>query len=196
MPIVVNTNTSSLFAQRALGKNAFEMQNAGELNRIIVVGSRSATSRSSTQTPVPIDVITARELTMTGQVEPTQMLNFVAPSYNSSRQTIADGTDHIDPATLRGLGPDQVLVLVNGRRRYNTALMNVNGTIGRGSVGTDMNAIPPEAIERIEVLRDGASSQYGSDAIAGVVNIVLKKNSKGTTLYGHIGEYYATMLPN
>jgi iron complex outermembrane recepter protein len=172
-------------------ENTFEMQNAGDLNRVIVVGSRSATSRSSTQTPVPIDVITARELTMTGQVEPTQMLNFVAPSYNSSRQTIADGTDHIDPATLRGLGPDQVLVLVNGRRRYNTALMNVNGTIGRGSVGTDMNAIPPESIERIEVLRDGASSQYGSDAIAGVINIVLKKNSKGTTLYGHIGQHYA-----
>src|SRR4051812_4443449 len=120
-----------------------------------------------------------------------QKLNFVAPSYNSSRQTIADGTDHIDPATLRGLGPDQVLVLVNGRRRYNTALLNVNGTIGRGSVGTDLNSIPPEAIERVEVLRDGASSQYGSDAIGGVINVVMKKNQKGTTLYGHIGKYYA-----
>ena len=171
--------------------NTFEMQNSGDLNRVIVVGSRSATPRSSTQTPVPVDVITARELTLTGQVEPTQMLNFVAPSFNSSRQTVADGTDHIDPATLRGLGPDQVLVLVNGRRRYNTALLNVNGTIGRGSVGTDMNAIPPEAIERIEVLRDGASSQYGSDAIAGVINVVLKKNNKGTTLYGHLGQQYA-----
>ena len=173
-----------------VSENNFEMQNSGDLNRVIVVGSRSATSRSSTQTPVPVDVITNRELNLTGQVEPTQMINFVAPSYNSSRQTIADGTDHIDPATIRGLGPDQTLVLVNGKRRYNTALLNVNGTIGRGSVGTDLNAIPASAIERVEVLRDGASSQYGSDAIAGVINIVTKKNATGTTLYSHWGKTY------
>lgn len=170
---------------------SFSLQSGGDLNRIVVVGSRSATVRSNTQTPVPVDVISVRDLQATGQVEPTQMLNMVAPSFNSSRQTVADGTDHIDPATLRGLGPDQVLVLVNGKRRYNTALLNVNGTIGRGSVGTDLNSIPPEAIERIEVLRDGASSQYGSDAIAGVVNVVLKKNATGTTLFGHYGKYYA-----
>ena len=174
----------------SVSENNFEMQNSGDLNRVIVVGSRSSTTRSSTQTPVPVDVITSRELNLTGQVEPTQMLNFVAPSFNSSRQTIADGTDHIDPATIRGLGPDQTLVLVNGKRRYNTALLNVNGTIGRGSVGTDLNAIPAAAIERVEVLRDGASSQYGSDAIAGVINIVLKKNPTGTTLYGHWGKTY------
>lgn len=167
------------------------MQSAGDLNRIVIIGSRSAAIRSNTQTPVPVDVITSRDLQVTGQIEPTQMLNFVAPSYNSSRQTVADGTDHIDPATLRGLGPDQVLVLVNGRRRYNTALLNVNGTVGRGSVGTDLNSLPPEAIERIEVLRDGASSQYGSDAIAGVINVVLKKNNRGTTLFGHVGQQYA-----
>lgn len=175
----------------SVSENSFEMQNSGELNRVIVVGSRSATVRSSIQTPVPVDVITSRELTTTGQVEPTQMLNFVAPSYNSARQTIADGTDHIDPATLRGLGPDQTLVLVNGKRRYNTALLNVNGTVGRGTVGTDLNALPPEAIDRVEVLRDGAASQYGSDAIAGVINIVTKKNLSGTTLYGHWGKHYA-----
>jgi len=157
---------------------------------VIVVGSRSSISRSRTQTPVPVDVITNRELNMTGQVEPTQMINFVAPSYNSSRQTVADGTDHIDPATIRGLGPDQTLVLIDGKRRYNTALLNVNGTIGRGSVGTDLNAIPAVAIDRIEVLRDGASSQYGSDAIAGVINVVLKKNNTGTSLYTHWGKQY------
>ncbi len=168
-----------------------DMQSGGDLNRIVIVGSRSATVRTNTQTAVPVDVISVRDLQATGQVEPTQMLNMVAPSFNSSRQTVADGTDHIDPATIRGLGPDQVLVLVNGRRRYNTALLNVNGTVGRGSVGTDLNSIPPEAIERIEVLRDGASSQYGSDAIAGVINIVLKKNNAGTTLFGHYGKYYA-----
>ena len=174
----------------SVSENNFEMQNSGELNRVIVVGSRSAVVRSSTQTPVPVDVISTRELNLTGQVEPTQMINFVAPSYNSSRQTVADGTDHIDPATIRGLGPDQTLVLVNGKRRYNTALLNVNGTVGRGSVGTDLNAIPAAAIDRVEVLRDGASSQYGSDAIAGVINIVLKKNTTGTTLYGHWGKQY------
>ena len=170
---------------------SYNLQTAGDLNRVVIVGSRSATNRSVTQTPAPVDVISARDLQATGQVEPTQMLNFVAPSYNSSRQTIADGTDHIDPATLRGLGPDQVLVLVNGRRRYNTALLNVNGTIGRGSVGTDLNSLPPAAIDRIEVLRDGASSQYGSDAIGGVINVVMKKNNKGTTLFGHLGQHYA-----
>ena len=99
----------------SISENVFEMQNSGDLNRVIVVGSRSSISRSRTQTPVPVDVISNRELNMTGQVEPTQMLNFVAPSYNSSRQTVADGTDHIDPATIRGLGPDQTLVLVNGK---------------------------------------------------------------------------------
>jgi iron complex outermembrane recepter protein len=174
----------------SLSENNFEMQNSGDLNRVIVVGSRSSVARSRTQTPVPVDVITNRELNLTGQVELTQMINFVAPSYNSSRQTVADGTDHIDPATIRGLGPDQTLVLVNGKRRYNTALLNVNGTVGRGSVGTDLNAIPAAAIDRVEVLRDGASSQYGSDAIAGVINIVLKKNATGTTLYGHLGKQY------
>ena len=187
---VVTQRKQVTLSAGSVTENNFDMQNSGDLNRVIVVGSRSATSRSSTQTPVPVDVISSRELTLTGQVEPTQMLNFVAPSYNSSRQTIADGTDHIDPATIRGLGPDQTLVLVNGKRRYNTALMNVNGTIGRGSVGTDLNAIPAAAIERVEVLRDGASSQYGSDAIAGVINIVTKKNPAGTTLFGHWGKTY------
>ena len=187
---VVTQRKQVTVAAGTVSENIFEMQNSGDLNRVIVVGSRSSISRSRTQTPVPVDVITNRELNTTGQVEPTQMINFVAPSYNSSRQTVADGTDHIDPATIRGLGPDQTLVLINGKRRYNTALLNVNGTIGRGSVGTDLNAIPAAAIDRVEVLRDGASSQYGSDAIAGVINIALKKNTTGTTLYTHWGQQY------
>lgn len=161
-----------------------------ELEGIVITGSRSSVVRSSIETPVPVDVISSRDMIATGQVEPTQMIAFVAPSFNSSRQTIADGTDHIDPATLRGLGPDQVLVLVDGRRRHNTALINVNGTIGRGSVGTDLNSIPPSSIERIEVLRDGASAQYGSDAIAGVINVVLKKSTGKTTITTHAGQQY------
>jgi iron complex outermembrane receptor protein len=168
-----------------------ELERDKDLQQVTVVGTRSRVTRSNTQTVAPIDVFSARDLSLTGQVEPTQMLNYVAPSFNSSRQTVSDGTDHIDPATLRGLGPDQVLVLVNGQRRYNTALLNVNGTIGRGSVGTDLNSIPTSMIERIEVLRDGAASQYGSDAIAGVINIVLKRDLKKSALNFHYGKQYA-----
>lgn len=159
-------------------------------NTIRVVGSRSTIARTNINTVAPVDAFSAKELASTGQVEVTQMLNYVAPSFNSSRQTIADGTDHIDPATLRGLGPDQVLILVNGRRRYNTALINVNGTIGRGSVGTDLNSINPSSIASIEVLRDGAAAQYGSDAIAGVINIKLKKDAGKTSITSHIGQNY------
>jgi iron complex outermembrane recepter protein len=152
---------------------------SNSLNEVTVIGTRSRVVRTKIDTPTPVDVISSKELVATGQTEVTQMINFIAPSFNSARQTIANGTDHIDPATLRGLGPDQVLVLVNGKRRYTSALVNVNSTVGRGSVGTDMNAIPSEAIERIEILRDGAAAQYGSDAIAGVVNVVLKKKTGG-----------------
>ena len=142
----------------------------------VTVGSRSSTVRTRIQTPVPVDVIQISQVVNDiGQVELSQILNFIAPSFQSARQTIADGTDHVDPAQLRGLGTDQVLVLINGKRRHQSALVNVNGTVNRGSVGTDMSAIPATAIERIEILRDGAAAQYGSDAIAGVINIVLKK---------------------
>src|SRR5699024_313947 len=99
-----------------------------------------------------------------------------APSFTSTVQTAADGTDHLDPAQLRGMGPDQVLVLLNGKRRHTSALVNVNGSTGKGSVGTDLNAIPSFALERIEVLRDGASAQYGSDAISGVMNLGLRSD--------------------
>lgn len=155
----------------------------------VVVGSRSLRPRTMIETPVPVDVIDSKNLLATGQIEPAQQLTFNAPSFVSNHQTVADGTDHIDPATLRGLGPDQVLVLVNGKRRYNTALINLNGTVGKGATGTDLNAIPTSAIERIEVLRDGAASQYGSDAIAGVINVVLKKQT-GTHVMAHAGQQY------
>lgn len=155
----------------------FDMVNTGELT-MVTVGSRSSTVRTRIQTPVPVDVIQISQVVNDiGQVELSQILNFIAPSFQSARQTISDGTDHVDPAQLRGLGTDQVLVLVNGKRRHQSALVNVNGTVNRGSVGTDMSAIPATAIERIEILRDGAAAQYGSDAIAGVINIVLKKRT-------------------
>jgi len=154
----------------------FTLQDAKTtLDNVVVIGSRSSVPRTNIQSPVPVDLITTKDVKSFAQVDLTQILNYVAPSFSSNRQTVSDGTDHIDPASLRGLGPDQVLVLVNGKRRHTTALVNINGTFGRGSVGTDLNSIPVAAIERIEVLRDGAAAQYGSDAIAGVINIVLKK---------------------
>ncbi len=154
-------------------------ESQSSLSELVVIGSRAATARTNIQSVVPVDVITTKEMKSYAQVDVSQILNFVAPSFNSNRQTVTDGTDHIDPASLRGLGPDQTLVLVNGKRRYNTALININGSVGRGAVGTDMNVIPVAAVERIEVLRDGAAAQYGSDAIAGVINVVLKKNYEG-----------------
>jgi iron complex outermembrane receptor protein len=147
-----------------------------QLAEAIVIGSRNP-NRTALESAVPVDVIDVKELNnVAPQVNLNQILNFVAPSFTSNTQTISDGTDHIDPASLRGLGPDQVLVLINGKRRHNSSLVNVNGTFGRGSVGTDLNAIPAASIKRLEVLRDGAAAQYGSDAIAGVINIVLNDN--------------------
>lgn len=143
---------------------------------LVVIGSRS-TERTVIESAVPIDVITNLEIEQFGFPQTTAIIRQLVPSFNSPKSSVTDGTDHVNPATLRGLGPDQVLVLINGKRRHTSALVHVNGSIGRGATGVDLNAIPPHMIERIEVLRDGASAQYGSDAIAGVINIVLKKDS-------------------
>ncbi|MFT5646498.1 MAG: iron complex outermembrane receptor protein [Aureispira sp.] len=157
--------------------NAVLSESGVALQDVVILGSRS-TARTITESAVPIDVISMKDIATQGpQVNLNQILNYVAPSFTSNTTTIADGTDHVDPASLRGLGPDQVLVLVNGKRRHSSSLVNVNGTFGRGSVGTDLNAIPSGAIKKIEILRDGAAAQYGSDAIAGVINIVLKENT-------------------
>ncbi|WP_316777057.1 TonB-dependent receptor [Pedobacter antarcticus] len=151
----------------------FLLPNSNELDNVVVLGSRSA-PRSNLDTPVPVDVVDiSRIIQNIPQVSLNQILNFVAPSFTSNVMSLTDGTDHIDPASLRGLGPDQVLVLINGKRRHTTALVNINGSLGKGSVGTDMNAIPTSSIKRVEILRDGAAAQYGSDAIAGVINIIL-----------------------
>ena len=167
-----------------------------DLENVVVVGSRSRDARSMLSTPVPVDVIRIKDLRSFAQTDVGQLLTYTAPSFQSARQTISDGTDHIDPAGLRGLGPDQTLVLLNGKRLHNTALVNINNTVGRGSVGTDLNTIPAAAIDRIEVLRDGAAAQYGSDAIAGVINIVLKKNYNGFTISGMAGQNFTSMPYN
>ncbi|MGH7527955.1 MAG: TonB-dependent receptor [Gemmatimonadales bacterium] len=146
------------------------------LEELAVIGTRAA-ERTSTEAPVPVDVLTATEIKQSGRTETAQIIQSLAPSFNFPRPTVTDGTDHTRPATLRGLSPDQVLVLVNGKRRHASALINVNGSIGRGSGMVDLNAIPASAIDRIEILRDGAAAQYGSDAIAGVINIILKEGA-------------------
>ncbi|QMW02774.1 TonB-dependent receptor [Spirosoma foliorum] len=161
------------------------------LSEVVVVGSRNL-NRSVTDSPAPIDIIDVRQVTSkTGQLDVNQLLQFVAPSFNSNRQTGSDGADHVDPASLRGLGPDQTLVLINGKRQHQSSLVTLFGTRGRGNTGTDLNTIPAAAIERIEILRDGAAAQYGSDAIAGVINIVLKTSTNQLTANVNYGAYQA-----
>ncbi len=169
-----------------IGFNSIEVSSSGkstidvtlsegvQLDEVTLVGSRSP-KRTSTDTAVPVDVIDIAEVTtQSGRIEVNELLQYAAPSFNANKQSGSDGADHIVPATLRGLGPDQTLVLVNGKRRHQSSLVNIFGTKGRGNTGTDLNTIPAAAIKRIEILRDGAAAQYGSDAIAGVINIVLQ----------------------
>ena len=156
------------------------------LDQVVVVGSRRP-DRTAVEAPVPVDVLSAEDLKNTGLTETSQVIQMLAPSFNFPRPSVNDGTDHVRPATLRGLGPDQVLVLVNGRRRHNTALVHVNGSVGRGSTSVDLNAIPVSAIDRIEILRDGAAAQYGSDAIAGVINVVLRADAH-RSISGSVGQ--------
>ncbi len=157
------------------------LESGETLDEIQIVGSRSP-KRTAVDTPVPVDVIDVQDLAnKSGNVEISQILQYAAPSFNATKQSGSDGADHIVPASLRGLGPDQTLVLINGKRRHQSSLVNIFGTRGRGNSGTDLNAIPAAAIKRIEVLRDGASAQYGSDAIAGVINIVLNDSTDGLT---------------
>ena len=171
----------------ALAQDAPAEEAPGDLDTIQVLGSR-AKNRTAIETAAPVDIIDSEQLERTGARELGQLLQMLEPSFNFSRTTISDGTDILRPATLRALGPDQVLVLINGKRRHQQALVNVQQTVARGSAGTDINAIPVTAIDRIEVLRDGASAQYGSDAIAGVINIVLKKQTKETQLFFEAGQ--------
>ena len=159
------------------------------LDEVVIVGSRN-TKRTLIDSPVPVDVIDVQELAAkNGKVEINDILQYAAPSFNATKQSGSDGADHVVPASLRGLGPDQTLVLINGKRRHQSSLVNIFGTRGRGNSGTDLNAIPAAAIKRIEVLRDGASAQYGSDAIAGVINIVLKDNTDGISAGITYGAY-------
>ena len=159
---------------------------------IIVTGTRRA-DRTVADSPVPVDVIGSDAIENTGATETNKILNQLVPSFNFPQPSIADGSDALRPATLRGLSPDQTLVLVNGKRRHVSALLNINGTVGRGSAAVDMNLIPGIAINRVEVLRDGAAAQYGSDAIAGVINIQLKSADHGGRVSLTYGEYHTKL---
>jgi iron complex outermembrane receptor protein len=148
------------------------------LEAVASIGARGQV-RSVLDAPMPIEVVSGTDLRATGRTETSQMLQALVPGVNVSRGGVGEGSDLIHPITLRGLGPDQVLVLVNGKRRHSSALLDVNGSVGRGSTGVDLDAIPASMIDRIEILRDGATAQYGSGAVAGVVNVVLKSGVHG-----------------
>jgi iron complex outermembrane receptor protein len=194
MDAFISTESFRLFTRRAVpGVSAFlltlgtllgagPVQAADDLqdtpanirDEMITVGARGGKERSAIDSAVPVDSFDLETLAAGGQTELSRMLQMASPSFNFSTSTVSDGTDVVRPATLRGMQPDQTLVLINGKRRHNSALMHVNGSIGRGTAGVDLNAIPASSIQRIEVLRDGAAAQYGSDAIAGVINVILK----------------------
>ncbi|WP_199798083.1 TonB-dependent receptor plug domain-containing protein [Tsuneonella amylolytica] len=184
--------TQPVMAQDVPGEtDASEQGEAAPQDQLIVTGTRRI-DRTVADSAVPIDVISNEALQHSGTTETNRLLNNLVPSFNFPQPSLTDGTDSLRPATLRGLSPDQVLVLVNGKRRHISSLLNLNGSVGRGSAGVDMNTIPAIAIDRIEVLRDGAASQYGSDAIAGVINIQLKRRPGGRAVATY-GKYITTL---
>jgi iron complex outermembrane receptor protein len=198
----INGNTGDILEVSSIGFETKKIKITGtniniqlnttttDLQEVILVGSRGA-GRVKTESPVPVDVIKLSDVGVnTARMDLTSTLNYVAPSFNYNKQSGADGADHIDIGTLRGLGPDQTLVLINGKRRHSTAFVGLFGTRGRGNSGVDLNGFPQSAVDRIEILRDGASAQYGSDAIAGVMNIVLKKNTGEWNITTGLAGYY------
>lgn len=178
--------TSVAAAQEAAVQPDDDVVDSGQV--LIVTGTRRA-NRTVSESPVPIDVIPAEQLRQSGLTETARLLRDLVPSLNFPQPSITDGTDAIRPATLRGLGPDQTLVLINGKRRHVAALLNLNGSVGRGSTAVDINQIPGSSIGRVEVLRDGAAAQYGSDAIAGVINFQLNDAREGGRFWVNYGGY-------
>lgn len=177
-----------LFVQPVLAQEAQQADSNQLIEEVVTIGTR-VKGRTAEDLPVPVDVLSSEALSNTGQTEVGRMLQSLAPSFNFSSSSISDGTDALRPATLRGLGPDQTLVLINGKRRHQASLIHINTSVGRGTAGVDMNAIPAASIKRIEVLRDGAAAQYGSDAIAGVINIILKDSDDYGSASASYGQY-------
>ena len=172
------------------------------LNEVFVTGTRTA-PRSNTTSALPIDVLSSKDLASTGQASFDKALQYKIPSFNTVQTPVNDATSLLDPYEIRNMGPSRTLILINGKRKNMSALVYTQTSPGRGETGSDISAIPTDAIERVEILRDGASAQYGSDAIAGVMNIILKKNASlgsvtlrsGITSEGD-GEMYGVSLNN
>lgn len=177
-------SAASLLASSA----AFAQARPAEVEELIVTGTRTE-GRSRLESLAPVDVISAQSLQRQGTTELASALAATVPSIDFPRPSNTDGTDAVRPATLRGQGPDQTLVLINGTRGHTSALLNLNGSVGRGSAAVDLNALPSTAIDRIEVLRDGASALYGSDAIAGVINVMLRRSDHGGGASVTYGQY-------
>ncbi|MDI9310721.1 MAG: TonB-dependent receptor [Limnohabitans sp.] len=177
-------------------------ENKKSLDEVVVTGSRTP-ARSNTSSPLPIDVLSSKELVSTGQATFDKALQYRIPSFNTVNTPVNDATSLLDPYEIRNMGPSRTLILINGKRKNLSALVYVQTSPGRGETGADISAIPTDAIERVEILRDGASAQYGSDAIAGVMNIILKKNAtdgyaslrSGITSKGD-GAFYGLSLNN
>ena len=161
-------------------------QDGAEVEEIIVTGARGR-PRTATDSPVPVDVFSAADIESISHTDTNNILQTLVPSFNVARQPISDGATMIRPAQLRGLPTDKTLVLVNGKRRHRAALVSIGGS---GTQGPDLATIPAAAIKNVEVLRDGASAQYGSDAIAGVINFLLNDNSEGGSLTIDSGEFF------
>jgi iron complex outermembrane receptor protein len=184
-PHVLALAIASLFASGATFAQAAPA--ADETSATVVVTGTRVANRTALDTSAPVDIISADTLKNAGTTELNQALSIALPSLNFPRPALTDGTDTIRPATLRGMAPDQTLVLVNSKRRHSSALVNLNGSIGRGSAAVDLNTIPTAIVKNIEVLRDGAAAQYGSDAIAGVINLRLRTDrsgGEGSVIYG------------
>ncbi len=207
--ITLQASVNDVLEVSSIGYTSREVQVAAQTNisialesttieylDVVIVGTRGA-PRAKIETAVPVDVIRINQVGLpTAKMDLTSALNMAAPSFNYNKQTGADGADHVDLGTLRGLGPDQTLVLINGKRRHQTAFVALFGTRGRGNSGSDLNGFPQSAVDRIEILRDGASAQYGSDAMAGVMNIILKKDiNKWAVNMGYAGYYDTKFNP-
>jgi iron complex outermembrane receptor protein len=172
-------SAAALFATGAVAQTTGVATLASaSVEELVVTGSRGE-PRSKLDTLAPVDVVSARQITRGGTTELAQALSFALPSLNFTRPAVTDGTDTVRPATLRGLAPDETLVLINSKRAHAASLVNLNGSVGYGSGAVDLNTIPAAAISSVEVLRDGASAQYGSDAIAGVINLRLREARSG-----------------
>lgn len=196
MPSRLSASPLGFAIALALSPALAQAQSPTHLDMVIVTGTRAA-DRTVLESTSPVDVLSAEDIRKAGVIngELGSALQALLPSFNFPRQSNSGGADHVRAAQLRGLSPDQVLVLVNGKRRHHSALVSTGSKIGRGTTPVDFNAIPVSAIKRIEVLRDGAGALYGSDAVAGVVNVILDNTPEGGALEASFGAHHTDLAP-